>query len=180
MSRTGRQIDFSREKLLSAQSEEMSSYTFHTSLITDLVLDCYSVSLVIFPIPYPLRISHIIQFPLDDLDPTLVDYLSLYLSVCPIRHPFWLSVSCGSQDSTIQESSPHKCGQKVSYKTFNAVVKLSPLIFQDTSLSCVPIMPICISRVFLGRFLGQQITSMDLGLGQPRMLSFLAQPLVSL
>ena len=110
-----------------AQSEEMSSYIFHTSLITDLVFDCYSVSLVIFSISPPWRISHIIWFPLDDLDPTLVDELSLYLSSYPIRHPLWPSVSCGSQDSTVQGSSLHKCGQKISYRTFNAVVTVFPL-----------------------------------------------------
>ena len=31
-------------------------------------------------------------------------------------------MSCGSQDSTIQRSSPHKCGQKSSCNAFNVVV----------------------------------------------------------
>ena len=127
MSRIGRQIDFSREKSSSAQSEEMSSYTFHTSLITNLVLDRYNVSLMIFPILYPQRISPIIQFPLDDIDLTLVDHLSLYLSTCPIKHLFWPSVSYNSQDNTVQGSSPHKCGQKVCCRTFNTVVAVFSL-----------------------------------------------------
>ena len=119
MSRTGRQIDFSRENR-PRHNPRRRVLIFHTSLITDLVLDCYSVSLVIFSIPSPWRISPIIQFPLGDLDPTLVDHLNLYLSACPIRHSLWPSVSCGSQDSIIQESSPQKCGQKVSCR--NAVI----------------------------------------------------------
>ena len=55
-----------------------------------------------------------IQLTLVHLDPTCVDHLSPYLSVYPIKHPLWLSVSCGSQDSTIRESPQHKCGQKSS------------------------------------------------------------------
>ena len=38
-------------------------------------------------IPSSWKVSYIIQFPLGHLDPTLVDHLSPYLSVCPIRHP---------------------------------------------------------------------------------------------
>ena len=45
-------------------------------------------------------LSHYIA-PLDHLDPTLVDHLNFHLSVCPIRHPFWFSVSCGSQENTV-------------------------------------------------------------------------------
>ena len=41
------------------------------------------------------------------LDPTLVNHLDPYLSACPIRHHLWLSVSCSSQSSTVQGSSPH-------------------------------------------------------------------------
>ena len=64
--------------------------------------------------------------PLNHLDPTLVDHLSPYLSTCPIKHFLWLSVSCDSQDSTIQGSSLHKCGQKSSCNAFNAVVATFP------------------------------------------------------
>ena len=47
MKRTGRQIDLNQRKLSQAQSEEISSYIFFTSLITNLVPDYYSVSLLI-------------------------------------------------------------------------------------------------------------------------------------
>ena len=87
----------------------------------------YSIS--IFPIPSSWEVSYIIQLPLDHLDPTLVNYLSLYLSICPIRHPLWLFMSCDCQGSTVQKSSPHKCGQKSSCSAFNAVVAAFPQIF---------------------------------------------------
>ena len=56
-------------------------------------LDCYSAFFYNFSISYPWRISYIIQLLLDDLDPTLVDHLSHYLSARPLKHPFQLSVS---------------------------------------------------------------------------------------
>ena len=67
-----------------------------TSII--LIVTVFSFS---FLIPSSWRVSYIIYLPLDHLDPTLVDHLSSYLSIYPIRHPLWLSVSCGSQDSTV-------------------------------------------------------------------------------
>ena len=51
--------------------------------------------------------------PLDDLGPPFVDRLGRHLRVCPIRHlpkPF---MSYGSQGSTIQGFSPHKCSQEI-------------------------------------------------------------------
>ena len=94
-------------------------------------LNCYSAFFSNFQIPYPQRISYIIQFLLNDLDPTLIGHLSRYLSSCPIRHPLWPSVSCDSQDSTVQGSSPHKCNQKVSYRAFNAMTAAFPQIFPN-------------------------------------------------
>ena len=82
-----------------------------------------------FLIPSLWRVFYIIQVPLDHLDPTFVDHLSPYLSVYPIRHLLWLSVSCGNQGSTVQGFSPHKCGQKSSCSTYNAVVVAFPQIF---------------------------------------------------
>ena len=88
--------------------------------------DCYSIPFLFFrSLPHGgsliLYSSH-----LDYLDPTLVDYLRPYLSVYPIRHPLWLSVSRDSQGITIQGFSPHKCGQKNSYSAFIAVVAAFP------------------------------------------------------
>ena len=79
-----------------------------------------------FPDPFLMKgLSHYIA-PLNHLDPTLVDHPNPYLSTCPIRHPLWFSVSCSSQCSTVQRSSPHKCGQKSSCSAFNAVVAAFP------------------------------------------------------
>ena len=75
---------------------------------------------------YNYNCYSILSLFLGHLDPTLVDHLSPYLSTCPIKHPFWLSVSCGSQGSTIQASPQHKCGQKSSCNAFNAVVAAFP------------------------------------------------------
>ena len=63
---------------------------------------------------------------------TLVDHLSSHLSVCPIRHSLWLSVSYGSKDNNVQGSSPHKCGQKSSCSAFNVVVAALSQIFPSS------------------------------------------------
>ena len=90
------------------------------------LLQCFFLD---FLIPSSWRVSYIIQLSLDHPDPTLIDRLILYLSVCPIKHPIWLSMSCNSQGNTVQKSSPHKCGQKSSFGAFNAVVAAFPQIF---------------------------------------------------
>ena len=72
---------------------------------------------------------------MDHLHLTFVDYLSPQLSTRPIRHLLWLSVSCGTQGSTVQKSFPHKCGQKNSCSAFNAVVVAFPWIFLGFFLS---------------------------------------------
>ena len=79
--------------------------------------------------PFLWRVSYIIYPLLGHLSPTLVDHLSLHLSVYPIKHPLWLSMSCGCQGKTIQGSSQHKCGQESSRSAFNAVVVAFPKIF---------------------------------------------------
>ena len=89
---------------------------------TSTILIAISILSLFFSSP-SWKVSCIIQLPLDHLDHALVDHLSPYLSVCPIRHPLWLFVSCGSQGSTVRGSSPHKCGQKSSCSAFNAVVE---------------------------------------------------------
>ena len=88
-----------------------------------------------FPISFSWRVSHIIQLILGHLDPTLINHLSPYLSTRPIRHPFQPFVSYGSQGSTVQRSSPHKCSQKSSCNAFNAVVATFPQIFSSFLLS---------------------------------------------
>ena len=96
------------------------------------VLDYYSVFFLIFQ-SFPHGGSLTLYSSLSDHpDPTLVNHLSPYLSTRLIRHIFWLSMSCGSQDSNVQGSSPHKCGQKSSFSAFNAVVVAFPYIFLDS------------------------------------------------
>ena len=90
------------------------------------------LSSMIFSILHSWKVSYIIQSLLDYLDPTLVDHLSPYSSVCPIRQPIWLSVSCGSQDNTVQGSSPHKCSQKSSCNVFNAMAATLSQIFPSS------------------------------------------------
>ena len=63
-----------------------------------------------------------------NLDPPFVDYAGHYSSVCPIKRPPKSSVSCGNQDSTVQESSPHKCGQGVWWGALNVVAATIPPI----------------------------------------------------
>ena len=99
--------------------------------------DCYRVSLSISsppPPPNSSKVPYVIYLSLIDLCHPLVDHLGYYLSVCLIRHPLWSFVSWSSQDSTVQGSSPYKCGQKVSYRAFNAVTVAFPKISELPSL----------------------------------------------
>ena len=82
----------------------------------------FSFFLLFFFFSFSWRVFHLMYLPLDHLHPILVDHLNSYLSTYPIRHPLWFFVSCGSQDSTVQRSSSHKCSQKSSCSTFNVVV----------------------------------------------------------
>ena len=120
---------------MNSLSEEGS---FHINQLNQLQVQFWLLqySFSIFLILSPERVSYIIQLSLDHLDPALVDYLNPYLSACPIRHPLWLYVSCGSQDSTVQGSSSHKCGQKSSCIAFNVVVAIFPQIFLSSYHPC--------------------------------------------
>ena len=89
---------------------------------------CYSVFSTDSSISHPWRISHIIYPLLTDLGPLFVDYKGHYSSACPIRRPSQSFVSCGNQDSIVQRSSPHKCGQRVWWGTINVVVTTIPPI----------------------------------------------------
>ena len=91
--------------------------------------DCYSTFSLFFPIPSHRGSLTLYIPPLDYLDSTLVNHLSLHLSVCPIRDPLWFFVSCGSQCNIVLGSSRHKCGQESSCSAFNAVVAAFPKIF---------------------------------------------------
>ena len=111
------------------QSEEVHLYInrLKLNISTDQIATMFFLEF--FRSPCLWKVSHIIQLFMDHLDPTLVDHLSYYLSTCPIRHLLQLSVSCGSQDSTVQRSFPHKCGQKSSCNAFYAVVVAFSQIF---------------------------------------------------
>ena len=110
-------------------------------------LNCYNAFFYNFPIHYPWRISYIIQFILDDLDPTLVDHLNHYLSACPIKYSLWPSMSCSSQDSTFQGFFSHKCGQKVNCRVFNTVTAAFPQIFHSFHSSSTFIMHIPLNGI---------------------------------
>ena len=96
---------------------------------------CYSVFSTNFPISSPWRVSYIIQLPLDDLGPPFVDHPGHYLSACLIRHLFKPLVNCGSQDSIVQGSSPHKCSQEVWWDVLNVVVATILLVMSGLTPS---------------------------------------------
>ena len=90
---------------------------------------CYNVSLLIFRSPLPggsLTLS--IYLPSSNLIPPFVDCPSHHLSACPIKHLPKPLVSCGSQDSTVQGSSPHKCNQKIWWDALNMGAATIPSI----------------------------------------------------
>ena len=89
---------------------------------------CYSVFSTDFLILSLWRVSYIIQLPSYDLGPPFVGRPGYYLSACPIRHlpkPF---VSCGSQGSTVQGSSPHKCSQEIWWDALNVMAATIPSV----------------------------------------------------
>ena len=63
-----------------------------------------------------------------------------YLSTYPIRHPLWLCMSCGSQGSIVQGSSPYKCDQKSSCSAFNVVATALSQIFPSSYSSSIFVM----------------------------------------
>ena len=115
----------------SAKSEKSSLKYILLKLDYNFSSLCYS-AFSIFQIkknlPSPWRISHVIWHPLADLSPPFVDYASYYSSACPVRHPPKSSVSCDNQNSTVQRSSPYKCGQGVWWGALNMVAATIPPI----------------------------------------------------
>ena len=79
-------------------------------------------SLSLFRSPLSGRAFTLYSFFLHYPDRTLVHYLNLHLSMCPISHILWLSVNSGGWNCTVQRSFPHKCGQKSCCSAFNVVV----------------------------------------------------------
>ena len=114
---------------MGSQSEEVLLVQKSMEIKYHYKLQCHSVFSRVFLMPSSWWVFHIIQLFLVHLDPILVDHLSYYLSTCSIRYLLQLSVSCDSQDSTVQRSSPHKCSQKSSCNAFNAVVVVFSQIF---------------------------------------------------
>ena len=81
-------------------------------------------------------------FPLYNLiepsSPTLVHLSSHHLSICPIKLLLQFFLSCDLPGNTIQRSTPHKCGHKSRYNTFNVVVAAFLQIFWNLPFSpCV-------------------------------------------
>ena len=102
------------------------NYIYWSQLNTEIIWITTVFSFSFFFIPSSWRVFHLIYPPLDHLHPPPIDHPNPYLSTCPIRHPLWFFVSCGSQGSTVQRSSPHKGGQKNSCSAFNMVVAAFP------------------------------------------------------
>ena len=129
MTRERKQTSLVLRKQSSAKSEEIDSFILILKLgykFCSGLLQCFSL---FFLIPSLSEAPYIIYLPLNDLDPPFVDHPGHYLSACCIGHPLWPSVSWDSQGSTVQGSSPHKCGQKVSCRAFNAVAVAFSQIF---------------------------------------------------
>ena len=107
--------------------EEVNYYlnNWFWELIQLLVLRSFFLflfSLSLFRSPLSGRAFTLYSFFLHYPARTLVHYLSLHLSMCPISHLLWLSVNSGGWNCTVQRSFPHKCGQKSCCSAFNAVV----------------------------------------------------------
>ena len=107
--------------------EEVNYYlnNWFWELIQLLVLRSFFLflfSLSLFRSPLSGRAFTLYSFFLHYPDRTLVHYLSLHLSMCPISHLLWLSVNGGGWNCTVQRSSPHKFDQKSCCNAFNAVV----------------------------------------------------------
>ena len=62
-----------------------------------------------------------------------LEYLSHHLSICPITLLLQLFLSCDLPGNTIQRSTPHKCGHRSRYNTFNVVVAAFLKIFWSIS-----------------------------------------------
>ena len=102
----------------------------NTTLSATIILFLFSFT-IFFQSPSYGGSSTLYSLLLDHLDCTLVNHLNFHSSICLIKHFLWLFVSSGGWKGTVQESSPHKCGQKGCCSAFNAVVTAS---FLDISV----------------------------------------------
>ena len=100
--------------------EQLILRTNTTLSATMIIFSFFSLS--IFRSLLSGRAFTLYSFFLHYPDRTLVHYLNLHLSICPISHLLWLSVNGGGWNCIVQRSSPHKCGQKNCCNAFNAVV----------------------------------------------------------
>ena len=104
-------------------------------MITGLVLDWYNVSLLNFPIPHSWQVSSLIQFILNNPDLPLVDHLSLYLSACPIRHPFQPLLCVREANVALFRGFfDINAARKLAAESLMRWQQLSPQIFQDSPL----------------------------------------------
>ena len=100
---------------------EKLSLRANTTLNATMIL-FLSFHSLISDLPFLGGLSHYIVSFLHYPDRTLVHYLSLHSSICPIIYLLWLSVNGGGWNFTVQRSSPHKYGQKSCCSAFNAIV----------------------------------------------------------
>ena len=116
----------------------------------------------------PWRISHIIQFHLDHLDPTLVDHLGYHLAAYSIRHLFRPSVSWGSQATLFRGLLYINAVKVLVVEHLMGRQQLFLELLYCYASMCLPIVLI----LFFGRFWKIAFASKSLffylGLGQPR------------
>ena len=96
---------------------------------------CYSVTLLIFPSHSLEGLSHYIYLLSGNLGPPFVDRPGHHLSACPIKHIPKPLLSCGSQNSTVQRSSPHKCSQEIWQNALNVGAATILLVMSGLTLS---------------------------------------------
>ena len=104
-------------ELLFKQLSLRANTTLNATMILFL-----SFHVLFFDPPFLRGLSYYIVSFLHYPDRTLVHYLSLHSSICPIIYLLWLSANGGGWNCTVQRSFPHKCGQKSCCSAFNAVV----------------------------------------------------------
>ena len=116
-------------------------------MITGLILDCYNVSLLNFPIPHSWQVSSLIQFILNNPGLPLVDHFYLYLSVCLIGHLFQPILCVKEANIVLFKGLLYiNAARKLAAEPLIRQQQLSLQIFQDYPLYFVSAMLICAYR----------------------------------
>ena len=98
-------------------------------------LQCFSLR---FLIPFPWWVPSIIQFPLNDLGPPLVDHPGLHLRACSIGHPLRLPLCVGAANTALFRGLLHiNATKKLATEPLMRWNQLFLQIFQDIPLHFV-------------------------------------------